>query len=89
MPVQLNQEEQKKLSGMIDEAVNSKVRIAAENDLLKEIRNRAKEELGIKTKVFNQIVKIVMERSADEYEEETETVLHLAESAQLVNTASE
>lgn len=79
--MQLNESEQKKLSEMVGEAVNSKTRIAAENDLLKDIRKRAKDELEIKPKVFNQIVKIVMDRSAQQYEEETETVLELAEKA--------
>lgn len=45
-----------KLKNLIIEASNCKVRIEAEKDAIKDIKERAKDELGVSTSDFNSLV---------------------------------
>ncbi len=70
-----------RLRKLISEAVDSKLRQSAETEHQKEIRARAKDELGVPTKLFNQTVKVAFEHSANDYSEERDAVLEMAEIA--------
>jgi len=76
---QLNEDQRETLRKLVIEGVNSRVRQDAEKDLTKELRQRAKEELGVNTKLFNKVVEIAHKESGEQYDTETESVLLLAE----------
>lgn len=78
---QLNEKQREQLANMVEEGVNSKVRQDAEQDFMKELRKRAKEELGIPTKIFNQVVNVAFKHNGNELDAEKESVLILAEYA--------
>jgi methyl-accepting chemotaxis protein len=54
----LTPQERQELRGMIKEAAGSKMRQAAEGDLQKSIRERAKEDLEVLPAQFNKLVKV-------------------------------
>jgi translation elongation factor EF-G len=60
---QLTPQEKQELRGMIKEAAGSKTRQAAESDLQKAIRERAKEDLEVLPKQFNKLVKTYFEQN--------------------------
>lgn len=61
-----------KLKTMIIEASNSKVRIEAERDLIKDIKERAKEELEVKPKQFNRMLNAYHSQNFSQVITETE-----------------
>jgi hypothetical protein len=74
-------QDKKMMKGFIDEAVNAKIRAKMEAEAIRDIRNEAKEKLGISTKVFNKIVGAVFKDSItkekqdyDEFETVVETL---------------
>ena len=77
--LQLSAEQSEALGKMIQEAVNGKYRIAAEQDFIKDIAERAKEELELPPKFFNQLVNVAYRDNADKINEETTALLDLAE----------
>ena len=74
-------QDKKALKGFIDEAVNAKIRIKMENEAIRDIRNEAKEQLGISGKTFNRTVGAIFKDSItkekqdyDEFETVVETL---------------
>ena len=74
-------QDKKALKGFIDEAVNAKIRIKMENEAIRDIRNEAKEKLGISGKTFNRTVGAIFKDSItkekqdyDEFETVVETL---------------
>lgn len=63
------------LAGMIKEASNVKTMIEAENDKLKDIKDRAKSELGVEASMFNAILRIYHKQERDQFETQSEEVV--------------
>lgn len=53
-----NPSDRSKLENFIQEAVDSKTRIASENELIKDIKEDAKEKIGLDPSLFNDLVRI-------------------------------
>jgi len=75
----LNEEQVKKLRGMVKEAVDSIYRADAEKGLRKEIAERAVEELEIPKKLFTQVCRVVYKQNRKKVNEEITAVLDLAD----------
>lgn len=58
-----NPSDKSKLMNLIKEAVDSKTRISSEMDHLKTLKDTAVEELGLKPKRFNELVKTAYDQS--------------------------
>lgn len=67
------------LKKMLEEAVQIKSKIQLYADSIKDIRNRAKDELGLKPKQFNALLRLMFNQSKDEFEAETEELIDLYE----------
>ena len=68
------------MKGFIEEAVRSKQRIKMEQEAMKDIRNEAKDKLGVTPKLFNKLVKAVHKQDLGKEKqefEEFEAVLEL------------
>lgn len=68
------------LAPFIDEALIVKDKIELYKGSLKDIKERAKDELGIKPKLFNQILNMRFKRNRDLVEEENEELIELYDS---------
>ena len=77
--IDLNPEQLVVLKGMIQEAVDSKYRVQAEKDLVKEITTRAKDEMHIPKTLFGSLVQRAFKSDADKVNAETTAVLDLLE----------
>lgn len=75
----LNEEQRKKLKGMVKEAVDSKYRQQAEKDIQKEISTRAKEEFEMPKKEFTMLVNIAFRQNGRQVDRETTEILDLAQ----------
>ena len=53
-----NPSDKSKLQNFLDEGVRCKTRVADENEAIKDLRETAKEDLGLDPKLFNQLVQI-------------------------------
>ncbi|QHJ78853.1 MAG: hypothetical protein [Caudoviricetes sp.] len=63
------------LRDMIKEASNVKTMMEAENDKLKDIKTRAKDELGVETSIFNTLLRIHHKQERDQFENQSEEVV--------------
>lgn len=81
--IQLTPDQREALKGMVDEAVNFKYKIDGYNDLIAETKVRAKDELGIPTKIFNKMVNAVHKDNARSMNEEVTAILDLLEEIDL------
>ena len=68
----MNPVEKKKVEGFVKEISNCMVRMDAERDLVKDILNRAKDEIGVKPKILRRIARIYYRNSLNEERDETE-----------------
>jgi hypothetical protein len=68
-----------KLMSLIDEAVNAKTRIAAEQATIKDLRDTALEDLGLKPALFNQHVALAYNNDYTDRKEALEQSLTLVE----------
>lgn len=59
----------------IIEISNSKIRVEAENDHVKEIKKRLKDEYELDTKTVNALVKLYHNQQLDEYKAHTDEIL--------------
>ncbi len=69
----------KKISDAVIEASNSKLRIDAERDLIKDIASRMHAEIGIPKKMFNQMVKVYHKQNYGTVAKESEEFQELYE----------
>ncbi|AIA64811.1 transcriptional regulator [Cronobacter phage S13] len=63
------------LADMIKEASNVKTMMEAEGDKLKDIKDRAKSELGVESSMFNSLLKIYHKQERDAFESQSEEVV--------------
>ena len=63
------------LATMIKEASNVKTMMEAEADKLKDIKDRAKAELGVESSMFNALLKIYHKQERDQFETQSEEVV--------------
>lgn len=63
------------LATMIKEASNVKTMMEAEGDKLKDIKDRAKAELGVESSMFNSLLKIYHKQERDQFESQSEEVV--------------
>lgn len=75
------QRDGQKLAGMIEEALVAKSNVELYNGAIKDIRNRAKEELGLKPAQFTKLLNIHFKRNRDEVENENEELMDLYDKA--------
>lgn len=59
----------------IIEISNSKIRVEAENENIKEIKKRLKDEHGLDTKMVNALTKLYHNQQLDEYRASTDEVV--------------
>ena len=71
--------DKKKLEGFIQEISNAMLRMDSERELIKDICNRAKDELEVKPKTIRQIAKIHYKNSLVEEQMEAEELFDLYE----------
>ena len=71
--------EKDKLRGMLKEAVNSHYSERAHKDLRKDIADRAKDELGVKPKLFNKAVRTLFNDDLKSMREEVDSVSELVD----------
>lgn len=69
-----NPVDRQSIKAAINEAADSLMRVDAERDLQKDIRNRMKEEFGVPTTLFNQLAKAVHKNNIHEQEAKTEAL---------------
>lgn len=69
-----------KLKNMVVEASNCKIRIEAEKDAMKDIKERAKDELGVSSSDFNAIVEVYHKQNLVEKVEKARIVEDLYEA---------
>lgn len=67
------------LKTMLEEAVSIKSKAQLYLDSIKNIRDSAKSELGLKPKQFNALLRLMFNQSKDEFEAETEELIDLYE----------
>ncbi|QIW87005.1 double-stranded DNA binding protein [Aeromonas phage Ahp1_CNU-2021] len=67
----------KALKDMIKEASDIKTMIEGQNDALKATKDRAKTELGLEPKKFNQLLSMYHKRTRDEVEANNEEIVEL------------
>jgi len=72
-PVALTQEDAKKIEKVLDEVVNSMIRIKSEQEYINESLKELQDQYGIKKKVLRQAAKTRADDSYKEKEEEMET----------------
>lgn len=65
------------LAKFIKEASDHKLKISGYNELIKDIRIRAKDELGVDGKMFNRLLALYHKDNRDVFEAETEEVVEL------------
>lgn len=63
------------LATMIKEASNVQTMIDAEKDKIKDIKDRAKSELGVESSMFNALLKIYHKQERDAFETQSEEVV--------------
>lgn len=68
------------LAKLIKEASDTKLKISGYNLAIKDIRDRAKEELGVEGKKFNKLLALYHKGTRDEFETETEETVELYDS---------
>lgn len=76
-----NPEDQKKLKGFVQEAVDSLTREASEKEFRKEVAENAMKELDLDKKTFNNLVKRVYKRDIEKETTKIERVSELYEVA--------
>ena len=69
MSFNLNPKEVEIVTGMMEEITNSMIRIAAENDLIKDICERGKKEYEINPSVLKKAAKLSMDSQKKQKEE--------------------
>ena len=69
-----------KLKGMVDEAVNSKTRIQAENDQIKEIKDDIAETFELPKKIIGQMINTAYKQNLGEVEKDAEDLSELYEA---------
>ena len=80
-----NETAKKRLLGFIGEAILAKRKIKTEQETLKDIRNEAKDSIGIPPKVFNKLLRLQLEgASLDQEMEELEKIGCLNEMLEAV-----
>lgn len=77
----MNTVDRQKLRGYIEEISHSLTRQAAEKELIKEICDRAKEELEMAPKTLRKLGKIHYENSLQEMQQDMEELVELYEGA--------
>ncbi|ADM79952.1 DsbA [Aeromonas phage phiAS5] len=65
------------LAALIDEAEGHLTQIASFQEMIKEIKTRAKEEMGVEGKDFGKLLKIRHKRERDQAEAEAEGIFEL------------
>lgn len=65
------------LKNMLDEAVTIKTKIQLYMDSIKDIRTRAKEELGLEPKKFNALLRLMFNQSKEEFAAEAGELIDL------------
>lgn len=75
----LTPQEQAKLDGAIQEAVDAHIRISAEKEFIKDVADRVKEELGFKSAQFNALVGERFDNKSSKAIEKHEEIIELSE----------
>ena len=75
----MNPNEKKKLEGFVKEIDKCMLRMDAERDLIKDILNRAKDDLDVKPKVVRRLANIYHKNSVAEERSETEEIFDMYE----------
>jgi uncharacterized protein (UPF0335 family) len=76
--VEFNQDEHgSTLAQYIKNASDVKIKIEAYNDEIKDIKDRAKEELGVDGKMFNQVFSLYHKGTRERFEDEKTEVVEL------------
>lgn len=83
------QSDRQKLRNFMQEISDSLTRQQAEKDLVKEICERAKEEIEIEPKKMRKLGKILYDNSLTEIQQDVEELVDLYESALQSNTVDE
>lgn len=65
------------LKQMLEEAVEVKTKMQLYVESIKDIRTRAKEELGLEPKKFNALLKLMFNQSKDEFAAEADELIDL------------
>lgn len=65
------------LKKMLEEAVEVKTKMQLYAESIKDIRTRAKEELGLEPKKFNALLKLMFNQSKDEFAAEADELIDL------------
>lgn len=65
------------LKQMLEEAVEVKSKMQLYAESIKDIRTRAKEELGLEPKKFNALLKLMFNQSKDEFAAEADELIDL------------
>lgn len=65
------------LKALLSEASDVKTEIEASNDTLKDIRTRAKDEIGLKPRKFNKLLGMYHKRNREEIEAESEELIDI------------
>ncbi|ARW57671.1 dsDNA binding protein [Kosakonia phage Kc304] len=68
------------LAKMVKEASDIRLKMEAYGDQIKEIKTRAKKELGVDGKLFNQVFALHHKGTRDRFESEKEEVVELYDS---------
>lgn len=63
------------LAALVKEASDNKLKISGFNELIKDIRTRAKDELGVDGKMFNRLLGLYHKDNRDVFEAENEEVV--------------
>lgn len=71
------------LKTMIEESVTIKTKIQLYQDSIKDIRDRAKEELGLSPKQFNALLKLSFNQNKEDVQAEFDELLNLYEQIDL------
>lgn len=79
MDISLDEKQAQILKNMVQEAVDTKYQMDAHKDFLKDIRNRAKDELKIPPKLFNKLIVVAYKKNANRLNKEVTALLDLAE----------
>lgn len=69
-----NPSDKSKLQNFIDESVRCRIRIRAENEANKALREEAFTQLGCEPKIYNQLVRLFDDNSFEEKKNEIETL---------------
>lgn len=74
-----SQKDKLDIKNAIIEISNSKIRIEAENDHIKEIKKRLKEDHDLDTKMVNALSKLYHKQQLEEYRASTDDIVELYE----------